>query len=166
MDATISTEEVTAALGNLPSLDPRPNAVNIRALRVHIERALQLLPCPQSVHHGWKGLAMSRAMYALLVTGGSPFQTPTDPGPAAIYTRADPTDVTPLLLGMPVASSTTPQHMPIPSDLRATCSDAQWDSRVMAKGARKSPTRIPSSVTVTGTHVTPVVSMLPKATRA
>ena len=96
MDATISTEEVTAALGNLPSLDPRPNAVNIRALRVHIERALQLLPCPQSVHHGWKGLAMSRAMYTLLVTGGSAFRTPADPGPAAVYTRPDPDDVTPL----------------------------------------------------------------------
>ena len=96
MDATISTEEVSAALGHLPSLDPRPNAVNIRALRVHIERALQLLPCPQSVHHGWKGLAMSRPMYALLVTGGSAFRIPTDPGPAAVYTRADPTDVTPL----------------------------------------------------------------------
>lgn len=96
MDTTISMEEVTAALGNLPSLDPRPNAVNIRALRVHIERALQLLPCPQSVHHGWKGLAMSRAMYALLVTGGAAFRTPIDPGPAAVYTRPDPLDLTPL----------------------------------------------------------------------
>ena len=96
MDATISTEEVSAALGHLPSLDPRPNAVNIRALRVHIERALQLLPCPQSVHHGWKGLAMSRPMYALLVTGGTAFRIPTDPGPAAVYTRADPADLTPL----------------------------------------------------------------------
>ena len=96
MDATISTDEVTAAIGHLPSLDPRPNAVNIRALRVHIERALQLLPCPQSVHHGWKGLAMSRAMYALLVTGGAAFRAPTNPGPAAVYTRADPTDVSPL----------------------------------------------------------------------
>ena len=85
MDTTISTDEVTAAIGHLPSLDLRPNAVNIRALRVHIERALQLLPCPQSVHHGWKGLAMSRAMYAFLVTGGAAFRAPTDPGPAAIY---------------------------------------------------------------------------------
>ncbi len=96
MDATISTDEVTAAIGHLPSLDPRPNAVNIRALRVHIERALQLLPCPQSVHHGWNGLAMSRAMYALLVTGGAAFRAPTNPGPAAIYTWADSTDVSPL----------------------------------------------------------------------
>ena len=96
MDATISTEEVSAALGHLPSVDPRPNAVNICALRVHIERALQFLPCPQSVHHGWKGLAMSRAMYALLVTGGTAFCDPVDPGPAAIYMRADPTNVAPL----------------------------------------------------------------------
>ena len=99
MDTTIGSEEVDAALGNLPSLDPRPNAVNsIRALLVHIKRALQLLPCPQSVHHGWKGkgLAMSRAMYALLVTGGIAFRTPVDPGPAAVYTQADPNNVTPL----------------------------------------------------------------------
>ncbi len=96
MDATISTEEVSAALGHLPSMDPRPNAINIRALRVHIERALQLLPCPQSVHHGWKGLAMSRAMDAKLITGGTTFRDTIDPGPAAIYTRVDPTNVTPL----------------------------------------------------------------------
>ncbi len=93
MDATITTDKVTVAIGALPSLDPHPNAVNIHVLHVHIERALQLLPCPQSVHHGWKGLAMSRAMYTLLVTGGTPFHAPTDPGPAAIYTRADPADV-------------------------------------------------------------------------
>jgi hypothetical protein len=96
MDTTISTDEVTAAIGHLPSLDPRPNAVNIRALPVHIERAFQLLPCPQSVHNGWKGLAVSRAMYALLVTGGAAFCVPTDPVSAAIYTRADPNDVSPL----------------------------------------------------------------------
>jgi hypothetical protein len=95
MDATITTEEVSATLGHLPSLDPCPNAVNKRALWVHIERALQLLPCPQSVHHGWKGLAMSRAMYALLVTGGTTFRDPVDPGPAARYTHVDPTNVAP-----------------------------------------------------------------------
>ena len=91
MDATITTEEVSAALGHLPSLDPPPNAVNIRALRVHIEQALQILPCPQSVHHGWKGLAMSRAIYTLLVTGGTAFRNPVDPG----LLRVDPTNVTP-----------------------------------------------------------------------
>ena len=96
MDATITTDKVTVAIGALPSLDPHPNAVNIRALRVHIERALQLLSCPQSIHHGWKGLAMSCAMYAPLVTGGTPFRAPTDPGPAAIYTGADPADLRPL----------------------------------------------------------------------
>ncbi len=96
MDTMISTDEVTTAIGHLPSLDPCPSAINIRALRAHIKQALQLLPCPQSIHHGWKGLAMSCAMYTLLVTGGAAFRAPTDPGPAAIYTRVDPTDVSPL----------------------------------------------------------------------
>jgi len=35
-------------------------------------------------------------MYALLVTGGTPFRAPTDPDPAAVYTRADPADLRPL----------------------------------------------------------------------
>jgi hypothetical protein len=39
---------------------------------------------------------MSRTMYALLVTGGTAFHDPVDPGPAAIYTRADPTNIAPL----------------------------------------------------------------------
>ena len=73
MDTAITTDEVTTLLRTLPSTDPCPNAENIRALRLHIERALQLLPCPQSVHLGWKGLAMSQGMYALLITGGNAF---------------------------------------------------------------------------------------------
>ncbi len=37
---------------------------------------------------------MSRGMYALLTP--TPFHQPNDPGPAAVYTRNDPTDWTPL----------------------------------------------------------------------
>ena len=85
MDTTITTEEVTTANGTLPSLDPRPNA-NICVLCVHIECALQLLPCPQSVHH----------VYALLVTGGVAFRDPNDPRAAAVYMQANPADLTPL----------------------------------------------------------------------
>ncbi len=39
---------------------------------------------------------MSRPMYAQLVTGGTTFPDPIDPGPAAVYTCVDPANVTPL----------------------------------------------------------------------
>ena len=96
MDTTISTDKVTTLLGTLPFTDPCPNAKNICALRLHIERALQILPCPQSVHLGWKGLAMSQGMYTLLVTGGNAFCLPLDPGTAAVYAHTDPANLTPL----------------------------------------------------------------------
>ncbi len=95
MDVTITTDKVASLLcPTLPSTNPRPNFENIRTLRRHIERALQTLPCPQSIHLGWKGLVMSCGMYALLTP--TPFRQPNDPGPAAVYTRKDPTDTTPL----------------------------------------------------------------------
>jgi hypothetical protein len=53
MDATISYDEVAALVGvNIPTLEPRPNFECIRTLRWHFERALQRLPCPQSIQHG------------------------------------------------------------------------------------------------------------------
>ena len=95
MDTAITMEEVATLLGTtLPSTNPRPNFENIRTLRRHIERALMTLPCPQSIHLGWKGLVMSREMYALLTI--TPFRRPNDPGPTPIYVRNDPTDLTPL----------------------------------------------------------------------
>jgi hypothetical protein len=67
MDATISYDEVAALVGiNIPTLEPRPNFERIRTLRRHFERALQRLPCPQSIQHGWKGMVMARELYALL----------------------------------------------------------------------------------------------------
>jgi len=95
MDVTNTMDEVASLLGpTLPSTNPRPNFKNIRTLRRHIEWALQTLPCPQSIHLGWKGLIMSRGMYALLTP--TPFRRPNTPGPALVYTRNDPADTTPL----------------------------------------------------------------------
>ena len=99
MDATITYNEVYALVGaNVPSLEPRPNFDRIRKLRRHFENALQRLPCPQSVQHGWKGMVMAQNMYALLTT--TPFRIPTTPGDTPTYIRAilagEPTDNTPL----------------------------------------------------------------------
>jgi hypothetical protein len=99
MDATITYDEVATLVGvNIPTLDPRPNFERIRMLRRHFERALQCLPCPQSVQHGWKSMVMARKLYALLTT--QPFCLPTNPGAAAVYVRSQlpgqPVNNTPL----------------------------------------------------------------------
>ena len=94
MDATITYDEVAALIGvNIPTLEPRPNLERIRALRRHLERCLQRLPCPQSVQHGWKGMVMACDLYSLLTN--VPFCLPTNPGAAAVYIR-------PIVLGQPV----------------------------------------------------------------
>jgi hypothetical protein len=87
MDATISYDEVAALVGvNIPTLEPCPNFKCIRTLHRHFERALQCLPCPQSVQHSWKGMVMARKLYALLTI--QPFCLPTNPGATAIYIRS------------------------------------------------------------------------------
>lgn len=83
MDTLITFDEVVALLANPPTLAPRPNFANLRALRRHMQRALQRLSCPQSNILGWAGLVMSRAMYSLLTP--TPFRLPNDPGPQAVY---------------------------------------------------------------------------------
>ena len=84
MDATITYDEVAALVGvNILTLEPSPNFERIRTLCWHFEHALQGLPCPQSVQHGWKGMVMAHKLYGLLTT--QPFRLPTNPGATAIY---------------------------------------------------------------------------------
>ena len=53
MDATITYDEVAALVGfNILTLEQRPNFERICMLHRHLERALQRLPCLQSVQHG------------------------------------------------------------------------------------------------------------------
>ena len=65
MDAVIDYDEAAGFLKNLPSLEPRPNFTNIRALQKHIVQALAQLLGPQSAIHRWSGLAMDPASYLL-----------------------------------------------------------------------------------------------------
>ncbi len=84
MDATITYDEVATLVGvNILTLEPRPSFERIWMLRRHFKRALQCLPCPQSVQHGWKGRVTARELDALLTT--QPFRLPTNPGATAIY---------------------------------------------------------------------------------
>ena len=83
MDTIITYDEAAGFLKNPPSLEPRPNFPNIRALRKHIVDGLAQLSCPQSAIHGWSGLAMDPAAYLLLE--GTAFTIPADPGPTVVF---------------------------------------------------------------------------------
>jgi hypothetical protein len=83
MDAIIEYDEAAGFLKNPPSLEPRPNFTNIRALQKHIVQGLAQLSCPQSAIHGWSGLAMDPAAYSLLE--GTAFVIPPDPGPTPVF---------------------------------------------------------------------------------
>jgi hypothetical protein len=66
MDTLFTFDEVVALVANPPTLAQRPNFANLRALRCHLQRALQCLSCCQSNILGWAGLVMPQAMYSLL----------------------------------------------------------------------------------------------------
>ncbi len=112
MDTLITYDEVVALVANPPTLAPCPNVTNLRALRCHLQRALQCLVNPQSYVLGWSGLVMSRPMYQLLST--SPFCLPNDLDPLAIYYGAR----VPILnaAGDPVNNATrNTMYVPIPA---------------------------------------------------
>ena len=77
MNFLITHDEAVALVVNPPTLAPRPNFTNLRALHHHLQRALQRLVNPQNNVLGWSGLVMSRPMYQMLST--SPFRLPSDP---------------------------------------------------------------------------------------
>jgi hypothetical protein len=52
MNAIISYVTIVGVLANPPTIDPRPNFFNLRALRNHFARALKKVPCPQSGVNG------------------------------------------------------------------------------------------------------------------
>jgi hypothetical protein len=110
MDTLITYDEVVALVANPPTLAPRPNFTNLRALRRHLQRALQRLVNPQTNVLGWSGLVMSRPMYQMLST--SPFRLPTNPGPQAVYYGAR----VPILdaAGNPNDATGNPTYVPIP----------------------------------------------------
>ena len=92
MDAIIEYDEATGYLKKIPSLEPRLDFNNIRALKKHVTKALSQMFFPQSAIHGWAGLAMDPATYILL--GGIAFAAINNPGPTAVYPQwAAPTTV-------------------------------------------------------------------------
>jgi hypothetical protein len=92
MDDVIDYDKAAGFLKNPPSLEPRPNFTSIRALCMHVIKALSQPFFPQSAIHGWSGLSMDPATYLLLE--GTPFVVPVDPNAVAIYPQwAAPTTI-------------------------------------------------------------------------
>jgi hypothetical protein len=83
MNQLITFDEAAGFLQNPPSVMPRPDFTKIRVIQTHITKALKQLDCPQSLIHGWTGLAMDLRMYVLIKL--SPFVAPPDPGNVPIY---------------------------------------------------------------------------------
>eukprot|EP00804_Cyclotella_cryptica_P012938 CCRYP_002290-RA/>CCRYP_002290-RA protein AED:0.50 eAED:0.37 QI:0/0/0/1/0/0/2/0/633 len=91
--ALITYEEAQKAVGILPSLAPRPNAVNIRALSRLLEQRLEKIPCTQAPEHGFVGMVLPAQIYALRCE--APWTEWPDPGnhPAAANTSVEQRNV-------------------------------------------------------------------------
>ena len=74
----VKYEEAENRIGVLPSLHPRPNSKNMRALIKVSEERLQGIPSYQSLRFGFRGFITPAAVYAL--TGEQPWVDYQDPG--------------------------------------------------------------------------------------
>jgi hypothetical protein len=74
MTQLIIFDEAAGFLKNPPSVMLCPDFAKIRAIQTHITKALKQLDFPQSLIHGWLGLAMDLMAYTLIEL--SPFITP------------------------------------------------------------------------------------------
>jgi hypothetical protein len=83
MDNIVSFKKVAGFLCNPPTVAPCPDFSKLRALCQHIVTALKQIKCPQSFIHGWSGLTMAPAVYALLEP--QLFVVTADPGPGLVY---------------------------------------------------------------------------------
>ena len=75
----INYEEALNVIGALPSMDPRPNATNIRAIDRHLDEQLSTIPSYQLATLGYAGMAKKAGLYALDST--VPWMDLKNPGP-------------------------------------------------------------------------------------
>ena len=61
----ITYEEALNVIGALPSMDPRPNATNIRAVDRHLDERLSNIPSYQLATLGYAGMAKKAELYVL-----------------------------------------------------------------------------------------------------
>ena len=86
--APVTKTDATAALGNVPNLEPRPNFKNINAMEEALIDALEAIPSNQSEDYGYRGMIESAARYALICT--TPWIWVADPGPTRRGTDSNP----------------------------------------------------------------------------
>ena len=77
----VSYKDTTRAIGQLPSLAPRPTATNILALVVDLVDKLTIIPSQQSADLGYAGLVELDELYQLKTA--IPWKNWPDPGPYA-----------------------------------------------------------------------------------
>ena len=75
----VTYEDTKTTLGTLPSLAPRPNSTNIRALTIDLSDKLTTIQSHQSADHGYSGVIDDLDDYALKCN--VPWRSWPDPGP-------------------------------------------------------------------------------------
>jgi hypothetical protein len=61
----VTYDDAQDAIGQLPSLEPRPAATNIRALVLDLVNKLTIIPSEQAPYMGYADMAEQKATYAL-----------------------------------------------------------------------------------------------------
>ena len=75
----VTIEIANDLLANPPTLHPRPNGTNIRALVQWYDQKLGSIPSQQSREHGYSGMTTQTEVYAL--KSNTPWRDTPDPGP-------------------------------------------------------------------------------------
>ena len=83
MDDIILYNNIAGMLKNPPTLAPRPNFFRFWAFCQHIVDVMKQIPHPGYPQHGWAGMVLQPAIFALI--NPMPFAPPPNPGLIAIY---------------------------------------------------------------------------------
>ncbi len=83
MDDIIAYDDIMEMLKSPPTLAPRPNFFRLRVFRRHIVDVMKQIPHPDYPQHGWAGMVLQPAIFALI--SSIPFVPPLNPGLIATY---------------------------------------------------------------------------------
>ncbi len=83
MDDTILYDNIVGMLDSPPTLAPRPNFFHLRAFRQYIVNVMKQIPHLGYPQHGWAGMVLQPAIFALL--NAIPFTPPPNQGLYPVY---------------------------------------------------------------------------------
>ena len=83
MDDIIPYADIAEILKSPPLLAPRPNFFRLQVFFRHIVDVMKQIPHPGYPHHGWAGMVLQPAIFALI--NATPFAPPPNPGLFAVY---------------------------------------------------------------------------------